>query len=530
MTAGRGGGRAARIAREARSPTTGMPGVTSHGGRNFEPLTESDVARIHRAALRVLETVGMGMLGEQPPGVKAMLEQGATLDAHGRVRIPEALVEDALAGACRHWTLHALDLDRALEIAPGQTHYGTAGGAVSILDFHQRHYRDTTLVDLYDAARLIDTLANISWCYRPLVARDLDSLRALDVNTAYALAAGTTKPWGITFSLPQSVAPVIELFEMARGRPGSFFAEPCCHSVQGAGVPPLQYAYDRCLIKEAVIRAGVPLMIASAPQAGATAPAALAGTMVQVVAEALAGLVYVQAIAPGHPITFAPWPFVSDLRTGAMSGGGAEQALLMGAAAQMGHFYDLPCSVAAGMTDAKIADAQAGFEKASTNLIAGIAGAGMVHESAGMHASLLGCALESFVIDNEMLGGIKRAVRGIEVNDETLSLQTIAEVNVEGPGHYLGHQQTLALMQSEYHYPALSDRQAPAAWQDSGSSDILERARTVALETLSSHYPDHLAGSLDRKIRERFDIHLAPARMRPGSHWAKSEPTVTGST
>ena len=178
----------------------------------------------------------------------------------------------------------------------------------------------------------------------------------------------------------------------------------------------------------------------------------------------------------------------------------------------------------------EIADAQAGFEKASTNLIAGIAGAGMVHESAGMHASLLGCALESFVIDNEMLGGIKRTVRGIEVNDETLSLQTIAEVNVEGPGHYLGHQQTLALMQSEYHYPALSDRQAPAAWQDSGSSDILERARTVALETLSSHYPDHLAGSLDRKIRERFDIHLAPARMRPGSHWAKSEPTVTGST
>jgi len=117
------------------------------------------------------------------------------------------------------------------------------------------------------------------------------------------------------------------MFDLVLGGEGRFKKTPFSHSVQGDGVPPLRFAGDRCLVKEACIRAGMPLMIASAPQAGATAPAALAGTLVQVVAEALAGLVYVNAIAPGHPVTFAPWPFVSDLRTGAISGARAEKAL-----------------------------------------------------------------------------------------------------------------------------------------------------------------------------------------------------------
>ena len=190
-------------------------------------------------------------------------------------------------------------------------------------------------------------------------------------------------------------------------------------------------------------------------------------------AEVLAGLVYVNLIRPGHPAIFGPWPFVSDLRTGAMSGGSGEQALLTAACAQMGQFYDLPVGVPAGMSDAKLPDAQAGYEKGMTNLLAAQAGSNLIYESAGMHASLLGCCLESFVVDNDMLGAILRTVRGIEVTDDSLSLEAMREVCLSGPNHFLGRGQTLELMQAEYLYPEVACRRSPKEWIEHGSAGVV---------------------------------------------------------
>ncbi len=511
----RAGGRDARMKARLREAGATPPPPQGVEGILLDPLGARDVERIHEAALTVLWDVGMGVIGEMPEGARRILDNGGVLGEGGRIRIPRGLVEEVLGMAARRWTLHALDPERSLEIAPGRAHYGTAGGAVLVLDPETGGYREPTLADHYDMVRLVDTLANIRWCYRSLVARDMESVALLDINTAYALASGTTKPWGITLGSVESVARVTALFDLVLGGEGAFARRPCAHMVQGAGVPPLRFAADRCVIKEAAIAKGYPIMIASAPQAGATAPAALAGSLVQVTAEVLAGLVYANLLRPGHPVTFAAWPFVSDLRTGAMSGGSGEQALLMAGAAQMARYYDLPCSVAAGMADSKLPDAQSGFEKAYTTLLAGLAGASMVHEAAGMQASLLGCAMESFVIDNDMLGNVLRTIRGIEVTDESLSIEVIKEVNLTGPGHYLGHGQTLALMQSEYHYPALSDRRTPGEWEDDGGRDMQARARAQVERTLAAHFPEHISDRLDEEIRGRFDIRLPRERMRP---------------
>ena len=201
-------------------------------------------------------------------------------------------------------------------------------------------------------------------------------------------------------------------------------------------VPPLKFAEDACHVLEKCVRGGMPVLLLSAGQAGATAPAAIAGAVVQAVAEVLAGLVYVNAISKGHPAIFGTWPFVSDLRTGAMSGGSGEQALLSAACAQMSHFYDLPGGAAAGIADSKMPDVQSGYEKGITNVMAGLSGLNMVYESAGMHASLLGFSFESLIIDNDMLGQCLRCVRGVEVTDDTLSLASIADVCTNGPGHF----------------------------------------------------------------------------------------------
>ena len=219
---------------------------------------------------------------------------------------------------------------------------------------------------------------------------------------------------------------------------------------------------------EEVVKAGMPVLLLSAGQAGATAPASIAGAVAQAVAEVLAGLVYVNAMVPGHPAIAGTWPFVSDLRTGSMSGGSGEQGLLTAACSQMLQHFGLPGGAAAGMADAKLPDAQSGYEKGSTLVMAGLSGLNMVYEAAGMHASLMGFCLESLVIDNDMLGQCLRCVRGVEVSEESLSLKVFRDVCLDGPGHYLGHAQTLSLMQTEYVYPDLSDRSSPKEWEELG--------------------------------------------------------------
>jgi len=235
------------------------------------------------------------------------------------------------------------------------------------------------------------------------------------------------------------------------------------------------------------------------------------------VAECLAGLAYVNAVRPGAVAIMGPWPFVSDLRSGAMSGGSPEQGLLSAACAQMMHFYDLTGGLPAGMTDSKLPDAQAGAEKGFTNVIAGVAGANMVYESLGMHASLLSTCLESYVIDNDTLGAAMRVVRGIDVTDESLSVDVIRQVCLDGPGHFLGSDQTLALMQREYVYPVVGDRTSPKEWKEIGSTNVVQKARDRVKTILASHYPSHIGDEVDRAIRAKADIKLPREFMRPGN-------------
>ncbi|MGB7262064.1 MAG: trimethylamine methyltransferase family protein, partial [Albidovulum sp.] len=235
------------------------------------------------------------------------------------------------------------------------------------------------------------------------------------------------------------------------------------------------------------------------------APIAL--TIVQAVAECLAGVVYVNAIKKGAPAIFGTWPFVSDLRTGAMSGGSAEQALLTAGCAQMHRFYDLPGGAASGISDSKLPDMQAGWEQGITNSLAGLAGLNMCYESVGMHASLLGFCLESLVLGDDLLGQAMRLVRGIDVNPDSTSIEAMKAVCMGGPGHYLGSEQTLKLMQTEYIYPVCANRMSPKEWNEAGKPVLLDAAIARKNEILSK------AGSvidpqIDQAIRAKYNIYF----------------------
>ncbi|MEM7496586.1 MAG: trimethylamine methyltransferase family protein [Pseudomonadota bacterium] len=500
----RGGGRAARqamraapIAVEKRPIRPGLEGGT------YRPLTEADMRRIHEAALDVLETIG---LCNAPESGKAILTgAGARLGDDGRIRFPRALVEDMLAISARNITLCGRDPKHDLLLSGNRVHFGTAGAAVHIVDVENRDYRESTLDDLLVAARLVEGLDNIHFFQRCLVARDVADPVELDINTVYASCVGTAKHVGTSFIDAGNVEATMPLLHMLAGGEDEWRRRPFLSNSNCFVVPPLTFAQESCEVMESCIRAGMPVLLLSAGQAGATAPAPLATAIVQAVAECLAGVVYVNAITPGHPAIFGTWPFVSDLRTGAMSGGSGEQALLTAGCAQMHRFYDLPGGAAAGIADSKLPDMQAGWEQAISNTMAGLAGLNMVYESVGMHASLLGFCFESLVLGDDMLGQVLRCVRGIEVTDENVSLDTMKAVCLGGPGHYLGQPQTLGIMESEYVYPAVADRTSPKEWNEIGRPDLIMKAIERKNRILAAAGPLVEAGT-DAAIRARFPI------------------------
>lgn len=507
--------------RTGRRPRTGAdvsqgispisPGLV---GGQYKPLTDHDVVRIHHLALQLLEDLGLSQI--TPSLEKRAVAAGCRMGHEGRLHFPRGLVEDVIARSRRSFTLHGLDPRHDIEIGGKRVHTGTGGAAPTIMDFETGRYRESTVADLYDIARLVDRLDNIHWYHRSIIARDAETILDLDMNTTYACLVGTAKSIAVSYTDSNSVRAVQPMLEAVAGGDGKHRERPFCTAVCCHVVPPMRFATESCDALEAAVLAGMPILLVSAGQAGATAPAALAGAVAQACAEVLAGLVLCNIIDPHCRGIFAAWPFVSDLRTGAMSGGSGEQALLSAACAQMANFYDLPNSVPAGMTDSKLPDAQSGGEKGYTISLAAHAGATMIHECAGMQASLMGTTFEGYVIDNDLLGAILRTVKGIEVSDDTLSFDVIRDT-VLGPGHYLGHAQTLARMKTDYVYPEIACRRSANEWQQAGARDARAPARDRVRKILSEHYPRHIDEAVDARIRSHYNIILPRERIRAGN-------------
>ncbi len=473
-------------------------------GGSFKPLSDSDLDRIFSAAYDILERIGMD---DAPPWLSEILiTNGAIQNETGRITFTRSNVEAAMARAANRVNLPGFVEDRGIEIGGGRVHIGTGGAAVQVLDPVNGEYHDSTLIDLYQLMQVLDHCPNIHYGVRPVVARDMPTSLDLDINTAFACIKATGKPNGVSFDNVNNVDPVIDLFDLALGGEDGFRKQPFSMAIIVHAVSPLRFAPEGVDIMRAAIMRGMPLQICSAGQAGATSPASLAGALAQGLAETLAGMMVVDAIKPGHPCIYALMPFISDLRTGAMSGGSGESAIANAAAAQLLLHLGLPSTVSAGMTDSKVVDAQAGYEKGYSVVLAAQAGADMINLSVGMLGSIMVASPEAMVIDDDMCAAILRTVRGVDTSLGQIDLSVIENV-VKGEGHYLGANQTFDLMKTEYVYPSLGDRQSVSDWQDTGHLSIWDRSRTRVSSILETE-PEHLSRSVEDRMRASFNILL----------------------
>jgi trimethylamine--corrinoid protein Co-methyltransferase len=226
--------------------------------------------------------------------------------------------------------------------------------------------------------------------------------------------------------------------------------------------------------------------------------------LVQLNAEQLSGLVLTQLVRPGTPVLAGYIPGVADMRSGGYLGGAVEFGMMQAAAAQLAHFYEVPIYCSAGMSDSKVPDAQAGYEKMATFLLAAMGGASFIHHAIGMVTNMNAVSLEQAVIDDEIVGMAMRVLQGFELTEEALGVEAIERV---GPGgHYLMDPHTVQFMRREFFYPLLADRQTRAAWEEADRPGTRARAAARVKELLKTHRPPSLPVSVDGAIKGKFNL------------------------
>jgi len=508
----RRGGRKAKVAiRSAPLSDKSKPVHPGESGGQYKPLNDEGVADIVENSFRILEDVGFNQA--TPHCIETCTALGAVMSDDGRLRFPRKVVKKAIDMSNKDLILYAQNPANDLHVSGSRVYFATAGAAVMIADAETKTYRDSMAQDLYDMARIADTCEHIHMFQRTCVLNDIKDNYAMDLNTAYNCVMGTTKHVGSSWTEAHHLEKTLKLLHLMAGGEEAWRMRPFVSQSNCFVVPPMKFAEESLECLRIAVEGGMPVLLLSAGQAGATAPPCLAGTVSQAWAECLGGLVYVNAIKPGAPAILGAWPFVSDLRTGAMSGGSPEQGILSAACAQIGQHFGLPMGTGAGMSDAKLPDFQGGAEHASNVAVSALSGANIIYESAGMYASLLGACLESLLLDNDLLGACMRMVKGVTVNEETLGFDEIKDVCLNNKGHYLGSDQTISVMQTEYIYPEFYNRLSPSQWSDAGKPEALDVAIKKKNHILSTHFPKHISNEVDDKIRDEFPIFLSKQSM-----------------
>jgi trimethylamine--corrinoid protein Co-methyltransferase len=477
------------------------PGPT---GGQYQPLTLAQIQHIHQASLAVLERTGVHV--EHPEALALYRRGGAKVsDVDHRVTFPPAVVEAALAKIPSRVLLAGRDPDQDVVLEGERVYAGTGGSPTMVLDPGADTVRPGTLRDLADLARLADALDHCDFIVIPLHPTDLPD-EDVPANRFYACLANSDKHIMGGVGSVQGARQVIEIATLIAGGLKALQERPIVSAITCWMVSPLHLDTGVTDILIEWCKHGLPVALSSAPMAGSTSPVTLAGSLVQLNAEQLSGIVLAQLVRPGTPVLAGYIPGVADMRTGGYLGGAIEFGMMQAAAAQLARFYRVPIYCSGGMTDSKLPDAQAGYEKMATFLLAAMGGGNYIHHAIGMVTNMSAASLEQAVIDDEIVGMAMRVLRGVEVSEASMAVDAIDRV---GPGgHYLMDEHTLQFMRSELFYPAVADRRNRSVWEENGKRDARARAIARMEGLLREHQPPGLSSEVDVAIRDRFNILL----------------------
>ena len=461
---------------------------------HFKPrlyvLNDDQLEQIHLATLEVLERTGIQLT--HPRALELLDGAGARVDGD-RVRIPAWIVEEAIRQAPSRVVLGQRNGERSVFLEGSKTWFGPTVDCVDYLDPLTDERRPFTSEDCRLTATVADTLSNYSWVMTIGMAADSPADIA-DRVIARQVLTYCEKPMVFCSKDLDSVRDIYEMAVLIAGSEERFQQAPTIAPLTDPISPLLQYdpTIDKLLF---CAKKGIPVVHLAAPQAGSTAPATFAGTVVQGSAESLSGLVLAQLARPGAPFVYGAFTTVMDMSTTIFSYGAPEMSLMAAAMAQVAHSYGLPFMGTGGCSDAKFPDSQAAAEAAFSCLSSALSGANLIHEPGQLdHGSVASPA--HMVLVNEVLHMVNQYLRGVPVNDETLALDLIDRV---GPGnHYLQEDHTFEHFR-EVWYSQLFDRTINAQWLDQGAVRFEERLRHQTRQAMA-HQPAPLPAEVTKEL------------------------------
>jgi len=461
----------------------------------MQVLSEREIEAISDASLAILRDTGVMVHHD---GMLRLLGQaGARIDRdHKIARLSERLVMDRVAHAGKQYVLHGRDRDRVARFGFGDLVLMSSPGQYAWIDLQTGRRRPATIQDTRDAIRLGDALENITIVGSMAQPESLSETYR-DVALTAELVKGTTKPTRCWVRNGATARRILEIYRIVAGGEAALRARPMVEAFLEP-ISPLQFPSDGLDIVREFAMAGQPVSIGPMAMTAGTAPGTLAGTLAQENAEILAGVVITQLLAPGTPITYGGIPHIMDPRTGICSFGSPEQGLMAVAMTQIAHSYGFPVYVNVGLTDAKLPDAQAGAEKASTLLMGALAGADMFG-----HCGICGTdhagSLLWLAFDDEMMNYVRRIVRGFAVDDEHLATDVVDSV---GPaGNFLAEEHTVRHFRDAMWLPSPAwTRQAYEPWQSEGATSFADRLHARVEDLRKSHHVQPLDDGIVREI------------------------------
>ena len=458
----------------------------------FDVLPLADIERIHELSLQVLAETGIQL--HYPPARQLLARHGASVDEAREVaRVPRGLIEEALRSAPRQVTVYGQnESQRGCRLfLDGPRYARTTTGLNWILDAGAKHRRPVTESDVINWTRVIQAMPNLH--FAGSLNDQEEAAKSEEVRCLARMLHYTDKPFMFSAFSGEGMRWLWRLTEVAQSG-GDLPRLMVLSSVNS----PLVYGWGQCEAAMVSAELGLPVCINSSAVAGASAPVTLAGNVVQMNAEMLAALTIMQLHRPGSPVVYAAHPMSMDMRTGMASISTAEVGLMSAACVGIGRFYGLPTASNGICTDACTPDPMAMLEKWANGYLPFMAGAN-VNGGAGSLACVSTVSLEQVVIDNDVYGHFFRHGRSIQVDDDCLAADVIADV---GPGNaYIAEEHTLRHFRREYYASPLANRLSAPTWEASGARDVLDRAAGAVADILAAPPTVFLSDEGSREIK-----------------------------
>lgn len=458
----------------------------------FKLLSEDQLKEIHLATLSVLEQTGVEVLEDE--SLELLKNAGADISGT-RVCIPQHLVEEAIQSAPQKVTLWTRDGKKPMILEDHRTYYGTGSDCPNIIDPYTGERRKFTKQDIANAMKICDYLPNIDFVMSMGFISDVPP-EVYDKHQFATMILNTVKPIIFTANDKSGLADIIEIAKIVVGSEEELVRKPIL-GLYAEPISPLRH--PKTSLEKLLLAAEkrIPVVYTPAPMSGATAPVTLAGTLVSGNAELLSGLVIHQLKQKGAPFIYGGVFTIMDMATTIFSYAAPEFHLLHTAHTELAHYYKLPVFSTAGCSDSKTLDQQAGIEAGLSCLMTSLCGANLVHDVGYIEYGLTS-SYEMLVMSDEIISMVKRIMRSIEINEDTLAVDLIGRI---GPGgHFLTDDHTLKYFKKEHWRPNLFDRTKYEVWKTDGKKTLGDKLNTKVKQILETHTPEPVEKDLQEKI------------------------------